>query len=367
MSIMQPFTKSYELPLSRSYVRHWGMAEAVREIIQNALDSDSPFEYEFGDDSLIVRSRNATLKPSSLLLGATTKAEQEDTIGSFGEGYKIALLVLTREGYEVVVHNGGRDWTPRFKPSKQFDDEVLVIEDAPAPAKIKGLAFEVKGLSPADIATIKDSCLHMQDHIGAVLETKFGLILRHRPGKLYIGSLYICDTQLTFGYDIKPQFLALERDRKTVRNFDLQWQTKEMWFETGRLEEIATLMEQGIPDLEYAEHSAPEFVKEACYRNFMQKHPGKVIAKDQDELQKLVKQGMQVVISTSRAYTTLVSSHQAHQKQVYVHVITPEEIIHKWFDSNRRYLRKDGIVAYKALLAESKNWKALGPASKPEW
>lgn len=38
-------SKSYELPLARDYVRHWGVTEAVRELLQNMLDSESPNEF----------------------------------------------------------------------------------------------------------------------------------------------------------------------------------------------------------------------------------------------------------------------------------------------------------------------------------
>jgi hypothetical protein len=36
------FNNTYELSLNKGYVAHWGVLEAVRELIQNGLDSDSP-------------------------------------------------------------------------------------------------------------------------------------------------------------------------------------------------------------------------------------------------------------------------------------------------------------------------------------
>lgn len=143
--------RSYELPISRDYVRHWSMPEAVREIIQNALDSESPFEYEFKSDKLFIRSRGAILPTSTLLLGKTSKAHATDKIGSFGEGYKIALLVLTREGYSVKIHNNGRIWTPFFKQSRQFDAEVLCIEDSADPIPFEGISFEIDGMALAHL------------------------------------------------------------------------------------------------------------------------------------------------------------------------------------------------------------------------
>ncbi len=246
---MMSFKKSYELPLGRGYVRHWGLPEAIREILQNALDSESPFEYELDEDTLLVHSKFTTLSPATLLLGQTSKAEDAETIGSFGEGYKIALLVLARNDYKVRMLNGDRIWTPSFKMSRQFEAEVLHIDDSSADKMNEGLTFEVSGLSPGDIATIKEGCLHMQGNVGEVIATKFGRILKERKGKLYVGGLFICETDMMFGYDVLPKHLKLERDRQTVSGWDLQQITKNMWFDTERFDEIAELLSQDCPTL----------------------------------------------------------------------------------------------------------------------
>ena len=95
-------TKVYPLSLTRGYVVSWGLREAVREIIQNALDSDSDFGYAIDGDTLTVISRYASLSPQTLLLGSSNKGGDISSIGQFGEGYKLALLVLTRDGLPVT-------------------------------------------------------------------------------------------------------------------------------------------------------------------------------------------------------------------------------------------------------------------------
>lgn len=349
--------RSYELPIAKTYVRHWGMAEAVRELLQNAIDSDSPFEWEFRTDSLHIRSRHSRLSTSTLLLGQTSKAESTDTIGSFGEGYKIALLVLTRAGYPVTVHNGDRTWRPVFRVSRQFDAEVLCIEDEPAAHRREGLEFEVGGLSPADIATIRDGCLHMQDDIGEVHEVPEGRILRARPGRLYVGGLFVCQTELQFGYDMKPEHLTLERDRQTVSSFDLLFLTKSMWFGTERWEEVAKMIGDGVKDMEYAQYSAPELVKEACYKAFREKHPGAVIAKDQAELDALVKRGMTNVIVSSH-WAPLVRESKQYRTQVVVPATPPADVLRKWLSANRQAMRGSAIEAFKKeLLPQADTWR----------
>lgn len=354
-NIFSPST-TYELPIARSYVRHWGMAEGVRELIQNALDSESPFEYEFRGDTLTIRSRFARLAASTLLLGATSKADNPETIGSFGEGYKIALLVLLRGGYGVRVLNGDRIWTPVFKHSRQFSAEVLCIEDTPAPAMNEGLAFEVSGLSPAEIDQVRQSCLFMQDHVGALITVSKGAILLEQPGRLYVGGLFVCNTKLTYGYNIKPEFLRLERDRQTVSTFDLQYLTTGMWFETERFDEIATMIGDEVPDVAYAEYTAPAMVKEACYRAFREKHPGAVIAKNQDELDKLIKAGMEHVV-VHYAYASIVSSAPSYLSEVFIPVRQPADVLRKWLTDNRKDMRTGAIVAFKELIGQAEDWK----------
>ena len=113
--------KTYELTLCKSYVSRWGVPEAIRELIQNALDSDSPFKYEWkrtreGAWVLVLMSEFTTLPPQTLLLGYTSKADDEESIGSFGEGYKLALLVLARNGYDIDMFNGDADYD---RPSRE--------------------------------------------------------------------------------------------------------------------------------------------------------------------------------------------------------------------------------------------------------
>ena len=250
------FGRTCELSLTKNYVARWGVAQAVRELIQNALDSESPFVYEFLDDgdgacALRLNSQFTTLLPQTLLLGSSSKADSEDAIGSFGEGYKIALLVLTREGYDVEVLNGDLLWKPRFRFSRSFGEEILVIDESFAGDRTnKGLTFVVHRLDQSDREAIIASCLMMQDNIGQIKQTQYGDILFDRPGKLYVGTLFICDTELKYGYNIKPKFMRLERDRQTVSSWDLKDLALKCWYDTGETARVAQMIADQVPDVE---------------------------------------------------------------------------------------------------------------------
>lgn len=354
------FNKVYELPLSRGYVRHWGVVEAVRELLQNALDSDSPLEYNFDRafGVLEIISRNSRLDPSTLLLGNTSKADSSDKIGQFGEGYKIALLVLARTNLRTLVFNNDVIWEPRFQQSKAFNSEVLCIEEERHPSgRGKGLMFQIKGLSYAEIDAIKSSCLLMQESLGQIIETSKGRILLDRPGMLYVKGLFVCETEMKYSYDVHPEWLKLERDRRTVSSFDLAWLAKEMWFESDRHSQIAELMEEGVPDLSYAQYGTPEVVKEACYQHFKKHNPGTVVAENKAELEALVEKGMKVYVSYGNSYTGAIRASRSYQKEVAPVYLTPSEELMKWFSQHRSQMRTPAIVGFKALLNAAKTWR----------
>lgn len=356
------FTKTYELSLTRSYVSHWGMANAVRELIQNALDSESPFVYEFVQDdgdtcALSLTSEFTTLAPQTLLLGATSKAGSKDSIGSFGEGYKIALLVLTRLGFEVEMRNGGVLWKPRFRFSRAFGDEMLVIEERDLPERTnKGLTFVVHGLSAQDVEEIRGSCLQMQKMIGQVKTTSRGDILLEQPGRLYVGGLFICTTELNYGYSIKPEFITLERDRQTVDSWDLKRITKDMWFETGDHDAIAAMIEKGIPDLEYAQFTSPEVIKEACFKLFNQMNPGAVAVTSQEELKKVIAAGLTKTVFVNSNYAANLKGAKSYYSRPLVKVATPTELLEAWFEEAKFHMHDRVKKSFRDLIERSKDW-----------
>lgn len=355
------FDKTFELPLTRDYVRHWGVVEGVRELIQNALDSDSPFEYEWSENkdgiSLRITSTYGKLDTKTLLLGSTSKADAKDKIGSFGEGYKIALLVLTRENRPTTVYNNGVTWHPEFFHSRQFESEMLrIVEKKDHSGRGKGLSFVVTGLTDQEKENITHMCLNMQRSLGEVIETSKGQILYDRPGKLYVNGLFVCDiTEFTHGYNVKPEYLKLERDRQTVSSFDIKWISKEMWFESERNDEIVKMMDEDIPDMHYANYGTPEVVKEACYEHFMNNYKGQIIADDSKELKALVKEGMKVYVGGGSYGSTVSSNPNYTTKKIALK--TPTTSLKEWLSSNRGNMRTPAIVAFKELITESESWK----------
>lgn len=352
--------KVYELPLSRDYVSKWGVVEAVRELLQNAIDSSSPFDVAQVGSIMLIKSSGVRLDPSTLVLGRTSKAEDADSIGQFGEGYKLAMLVLTREGISVNLANNDVVWAPEFRKSSQFGIETLhIVETKMDKAdRIDGIAFAIIGLSGDDQEAIKASCLHMQPTIADAIETSYGRILPSHPGKLFVGGLFVCKTDLDFGYDFNAGEIELERDRQTVGGFELKWKTKDVWTATGDYDTIAAMLERDSPDVSMNRFGAVDMVKEACYRHFVNKHPGAVIASSQQELESLVGQGMMVAVYPE-AFKECVSQSAGYNASGIKPVLeTPTQALAAWYDEHKRYMSRMPAVAFKKLMARSKKWKA---------
>lgn len=74
-------------------------------------------------------NQKSVLKINTLLLGRSSKANNEDTVGQFGEGYKIAALVLNRLGKTFTIYNNekGEIWESRFKNSEKWLEKILAF------------------------------------------------------------------------------------------------------------------------------------------------------------------------------------------------------------------------------------------------
>ena len=125
-----------ELTIRSSYVSRWGLKEGVRELIQNALDQEAmdksnAMSIKYENETLFIANKNSYLTRDTLLFGTTTKEGLQNTIGQFGEGYKLAMLCLTRQGYKVTIFNKALNevWKPILINKRSMNNaEILAID-----------------------------------------------------------------------------------------------------------------------------------------------------------------------------------------------------------------------------------------------
>ena len=91
-----------------NYRKHWGEWEAIREIMQNSLDETDQLPELIIDkknNRTIIQDTGHGITLNQLILLGKTGKDGEDSRGKFGEGIKIALIVLTRMGYKVRLYS----------------------------------------------------------------------------------------------------------------------------------------------------------------------------------------------------------------------------------------------------------------------
>lgn len=91
--------------ISPEYVKGWGKVEAIREIIQNAIDTGSPWAATYSKNVAVISDEGPGLALKDLLLGGSQKGAEQ--IGQFGEGLVLALSVCAREGSKILIKTVG--------------------------------------------------------------------------------------------------------------------------------------------------------------------------------------------------------------------------------------------------------------------
>jgi|SRR5271157_3069447 len=290
----------FTLPISPEYVAHWGLWEAVREIYQNALDEQThdlscvaTIDYDTELNNICIATTKGALSPESLVLGKTSKREDLKQRGKFGEGYKLALLVLSRLGLDVEIYTSGERWIPKLEHDDTFNSTVLNIYTEPFEPQNSGVEFLIMGVEEQQWLDIQKNIRPRGEDYNTILEAS------NEQGRIYVGGLYVSTVSgFRSGYAFAPDKIKLDRDRGMVDGFDLAWATSHLW--TGIASSRAVeLMNEEAPDVRYVESQASVtsalVVKQA--EHFHQKHGYDAIpVSSQEEIEQATNAGMTWVL-----------------------------------------------------------------------
>lgn len=256
--------KRFDLGMSINYCPTWGVVESVREFFQNVHDEEivNPenkmyFGYDKDSKTLCIGNKNGRLTTNTLLLGQSSKRDNSETIGQHGEGYKVATVVLLRNGKGVKVYNRADKevWTAKTIKSRRYQADVVVfdIEKVSIFKSVPDhdLIFEISGIDEDEYNAIVDSNLFLQDlregedyitsNPGYPLTTHMCKVLtgEKHAGKLFVGGLYVTTSKYAkYGYDFAPGLVKLDRDRGFIDGIDLQFLTAKVISATGDTELI---------------------------------------------------------------------------------------------------------------------------------
>lgn len=363
----------YELTISTEYVPKWTYVEAIRELFQNALDnevvdSSNSMFFSYEDEVLKIGNKNSVLTLNTLLLGNSSKRKNDDTIGKHGEGYKVALMVLLREGKEVTIYNYGAKtvWNAKLVKSRRFNGMLvpqIFVDKQYSWTKVpdNNLTIEVKGITKEEYEQIIKSNLHLQGDISKI-ETGLGTILLddvHR-GKMFVNGLFICNNlKFKYGYNFKANRIKLDRDRALIDTIDTAFETSRIWGEVEDNELVSDLIMKDIYDLKYITTFRSGWTEKDSKRNdsvdstvatkFKEKHGEDAIPVTSDEsLQLAIKQGKKPVMTSDSVCNAV--NNAARNSGLDVPVIKrPKQMLKDWFDGVADKLAQEDIDDFNSI------------------
>lgn len=215
-------------PITKSYVADWGLQEAVREIIQNAIDAGG-VAIAYDSEQHCEISNSGSFSIDMLLLGNSIKSA--GSIGKYGEGMKLAMLVLAREGISHCVCSGGTKYTGVFHDAG-FSEETFAI------------------YSDEDFYPIEDTVTF---HIFADIKDIVNKVYRKHepgfsPGGLYVKGLYVSELPgFKYGYNLPEA--ELDRDRRAVDTAVVERFAAKQILKEFTPKEIATLLFKQVNDV----------------------------------------------------------------------------------------------------------------------
>lgn len=369
----------YELTISTEYVSNWGIEEAVRELFQNAIDNEitTPenemyFNYSKEDEKLMIGNKTSCLTLDTLLLGSSSKRNDKNTIGKHGEGYKIAFMVLLREGKSVTVYNyGSREvWETKLVKSRRFGNQLVpcvFVNKVAVWNKVPShdLMIEISGITESEYADIVKSNLNLQDDIGQFFESenKGRVLLEDRyAGKVFVRGLYInSNSNFSCGYDFAPDVIELDRDRKLIDTFNLSWQSSQLWNsivnkadESEARNYALNLIEQNSNDTRYIATVFSEQIhkelKNKALENFIETYGEKSVpVETQEELTVAMNQGKKPVM-VKETLAKLIKGADDYD-DVKIVVKTVKEEFEEWLNNGiTEKLSDDELAEFNRIL-----------------
>ena len=202
---------------------HWGVPEAVREVIANALDEQA---LSGTGEPQIVKRRDGwhvTDFGRGLHYQHLTQNENPEkrrhadlVVGKFGVGLKDALATFYRRGIEVKVRGPSADISLQRAAKSNFAD-VKTLHAAispPSEPRRHGTDFVLKGLTDKDMAAARDYFLRFAGD-EELERTEYGSILRRRqdePARIYVKGVRVAlEDEFLFSYNITSTTAQLQR------------------------------------------------------------------------------------------------------------------------------------------------------------
>ena len=352
----------YELTISSDYVRHWGVWEGVREFFQNAIDEqnsnpDHKMSWEYEDERLTITSYDCKLSINSLLLGNTSKSDGR-SIGQFGEGYKVAIVVLLREGKKITIHNGDELWNVRFVNSRRFRDQVPVIETSKFGVTGSDLVIEIEGITEDEWEEIVSKILYIREEVSSLnkIETEYGDLLSDKSerGNIYVEGIFIVNKEdLKYGYNFRSDSITLNRDRNMASGFEITWNSSRILAKafSKDVENLYSIIESQYTDADYINGKLSEVTVNRLFEYFKEINKDRIPVSTQEEYDYFESKGMSPIFVNNITKTIFSGFYQEEYDEEEVKNSLFGELLEK-LEEIKQYIPESNYNDFKNLICD---------------
>ena len=329
--------------MGRSYLPDWGYAEALREIFQNFTDFghfDQWVEDVGSSEDMVHVKLVNEFSPEDhafLKIGESGKRNDASTVGKHGEGLKMASMVLTREGRDVIIRYGSTALLGVFYTDPFLGEcfGYLVSKGHP----IDGFRIDFS-CPKADFQRYTEKQL---DPSIVLHSTYYGDLIDRPKGEVYVGGHFVSVVEgLDYAYNFKPECVELDRDRRVPRNFDVVYTASQI---------LASWKSLQVKDIVAKDAEYLPRVPERIAKKFKPKMEGKRVVFRAGAVQappKVAEKLMEMPINQKRV-AKLKFSLSRKQK--------PHSILKEFLDRYMRSLPPEGRADAQVLLTKAKDWK----------
>jgi len=215
--------------------QEWGEWEAIRDIVQNALDEAEAYRWGYDSEGLWIADRGRGVAVADFLLGPP-KLKPDWARGKYGEGMKIAALALIRKGYPVHVETAGRElWIIFLEQDADGKVQTLAALWRAGGTKV-GTRFHIIGYTGSAYEDKFAVNLPRKDIIAegpsrlAQPIRRFNQLINHafpNGSRIYVRDIFMRDFNSPFSYNLWGFDMA--PDRHGPKN------ESDMWLDMGRL------------------------------------------------------------------------------------------------------------------------------------
>ena len=221
--------KTIHYGIGKDYLKSWTIEDALREIYQNFIDYGdyevNVKEIEDSNEVTVTITSDYTPESNEFLRIGYSHKPKENSIGKHGEGLKMAMFIFTREGLPFEIRTSNNLYNPVFVDNGGLGECLAVnVYDTDYNASNFTVSFDC---NIDDFNRFNDNLLKEEDVIYS--SNYHGSIVNKPAGNIYSGGMFVTNIDGVSGaYDIKPEHLSLDRDRRVPRDIDIAYHSSRL-------------------------------------------------------------------------------------------------------------------------------------------